>query len=129
MTLTENQRQTILKEAAELGINPSEYVTMILTLSRTIRKSLGQAESLDLNNILQWASNPLFAGMLSGLLGSIKKTPEKTTDVASTVLPEAQIAPQPSSPAQTYLPPNGSNQTRPSPLPGQHPDPRWSGWM
>jgi len=128
-TLTESQRQTIFQEAAALGIRPSEYVTMILTLSRTIRKSLAQAESFDLNNILEWASNPVFSGLLSGLIGSVRKTTEKTADSPTPSASEPQTSSQRTLPAQTFLPPNGAQATRPYPQSGSQADPRWSGWM
>lgn len=143
--LTASQRRTILREAQSLGISPSEYLTMILTLSKTIRHSLAVTNSFDPKAILEWANNPLLTSLLSGLLGSVTKSSEAAStnsENASNVTSgsassKAQFPPQavPRTPNGT-LPPlahGGEPQLRepakPSQQPNQPPYNPWGGWM
>lgn len=143
--LSQSQRKTVLHEAQVLGISPSEYLTMILTLSKTIRQSLAISGSFDPKTILEWANNPLLTSLLSGLLGSVTKSTETglakagnatnaTSESASSNPHFAPQAPQRSPHGMLpQEPPGAGLQSQKSVAPSQQAGPPlynpWGGWM
>lgn len=112
--LTSSTQRRIAREAAALGIPPQKYLKLVLTVSESLRASLGADQKLDLSVISQWMDSPLWPVMVEWIVktaGSMLKQSGGDASVDAKTKQEDSAQVQPTGPSSS----RGARNSQPPP--------------
>lgn len=113
--LSPRTKRRIAREAAALGIPPQKYLTLVLTVSESLRNSLGTNQKLDLSGFTKWMDSPLWPVMVEWIAKTAGSMMQLSgSDPSEDSEQEASGPNSGNAAAQPSKPPNGLN-----PAPGQ----------